>query len=142
MKKKENASPEVFDKQLSPKELELLECLWSVKKGKSAPKITKMLCEKTGQDYAESTVRTFLTRIEKKGYITKEKDGQNYYYSPTVSERDYRMYFHKKYIEENVREEAFDLILELLRHNKFSKKEVKTMKKLLNDFDKKFSEKK
>lgn len=136
MKKKENTVQEIYEKELSPKEFEVLECLWSVKKAKTAPKIVKLLQEKTKQEYAESTVRTFLTRIEKKGYIHKFKDGQNYYYEPTISEKAYKMHFHVKYIDENIGEEAYDVILELLRCSRFSKKEIKTMKKLLNDMEK------
>lgn len=123
-------------KELSPKELEVLECLWSVKKAKSVPKIVKMIREKTDQEYAESTVRTFLMRIEKKGYVRRFKDGQNYYYEPTLEEMDYRMYLHRKYISENIRDEEYEVILELLRRGKFSKKEIKTMKKLINDMEK------
>ena len=66
---KEMSKKEIIKKDLSPKELQLMECLWSVKKAKSVPKIVKLLSEKTQQQYAESTVRTFLTRIEKKGYV-------------------------------------------------------------------------
>lgn len=137
MKKKEEPVQEtVKQKELSPKELEVLECLWSVKKAKSVPKIVKMINERSGQQYAESTVRTFLTRIEKKGYVVRFKDGQNYYYEPAVSEKDYHMAQHVKYIEEHIKDEEYDVILALLRKGKFSKKELKTMKKLINDFEK------
>ena len=75
MKKREDEelalAKEKDGKDLSPKELEVLECLWSAKKAKSVPKIVKLLREKTDQEYAESTVRTFLTRIEKKGYVAR-----------------------------------------------------------------------
>lgn len=84
----------------------------------------------------ESTVRTFLTRIEKKGYVRRFKDGQNYYYEPTIGEKDYRMSLHRKYIRENMRDEEYDVILELFKRGKFSKKEIKTMKKLINDMEK------
>lgn len=127
---------EIIKKDLSPKEQLLMECLWSVKKAKSVPKIVKMLQEKTQQEYAESTVRTFLARIEKKGYVRRFKDGQNYYYEPTVSEKDYRIFLHMKYIDKNVKDEEYSIILELLKRGKFSKKEIKTMKKLLNDMEK------
>lgn len=140
MKKREETEEishnEQDGKDLSPKELEVLECLWNAKKAKSVPKIVKMLREKTNQEYAESTVRTFLTRIEKKGYVRRFKDGQNYYYEPTVGEKDYRMNIHKKYIGENVKDEEYEVILELLKRGRFSKKELKTMKKLINDMEK------
>ncbi len=127
MKKEEKFKP------LSPKELQVLECLWSVKKAKSVPKIVKMLREKTGQEYAESTVRTFLTRIEKKGYVCRFKDGQNYYYEPSVSEKEYNMYQHREYIDKYMKNERYEVVLELLRKGKFSKKELKNIKKLIND---------
>ena len=131
MKKKEEGF-----KPLSPKELEVLECLWSVKKAKSVPKIVKMLREKTNQEYAESTVRTFLTRIEKKGYVHRFKDGQNYYYEPTISQKDYNMYRHREYIDKNVGNERYEVVLELLKRGKFSKKELKNIKKCINDLEK------
>lgn len=134
--KKEAIKKEILKKDLSPKELQLMECLWSAKKAKSVPKIVKLLSEKTQQEYAESTVRTFLTRIEKKGYVRRFKDGQNYYYEPTVSELDYRMFLHMQYISQNIKNEEYPIILELLKRKKFSKKEIKTMKKLLNDMEK------
>lgn len=134
MKKKDEKIP--LRKELSPKELEVLECLWQAKKAKSVPKIVKMLNNYTNTEHAESTVRTFLTRIEKKGYVKRFKDGQNYYYEPTISEKDYRMHKHLKYVEENIKDECYDVILELLHRGKFSKKEIKTMKKILNDMEK------
>lgn len=134
--KKEIIKKEMIKKDLSPKELQLMECLWSVKKAKSVPKIVKLLSEKAEQEYAESTVRTFLTRIEKKGYVRRFKDGQNYYYEPTISEMDYRIFLHMQYINKNIKDEEYPVILELLKRGKFSKKEIKTMKKLLNDMEK------
>lgn len=134
--KKEIIKKEILKKDLSPKELQLMECLWSAKKAKSVPKIVKLLSEEAQQEYAESTVRTFLTRIEKKGYVHRFKDGQNYYYEPTVSEMDYRIFLHMEYISKNIKDEEYPVILELLKRGRFSKKEIKTMKKLLNDMEK------
>ena len=86
--------------------------------------------------HGAATVRTFLTRIEKKGYVYRFKDGQNYYYEPTVTEMDYRIFLHMEYISKNIKDEEYPVILELLKRGKFSKKEIKTMKKLLNDMEK------
>ena len=119
--KKEVLKKQILKKDLSPKELQLMECLWSAKKAKSVPKIVKLLSEKTQQEYAESTVRTFLTRIEKKGYVYRFKDGQNYYYEPTVTEMDYRIFLHMEYISKNIKDEEYPVILELLKRGKFSK---------------------
>ena len=41
-----------------------------------------------------------------------------------------------KYIDKNIKDEEYPVILELLKRGKFSKKEIKTMKKLLNDMEK------
>lgn len=65
-------------KRLSELEQLVMDTIWS-KPGASADEVREVLAA-SGRPLKESTVRTLLARLEKKGYVSHDVDGRTYLY--------------------------------------------------------------
>lgn len=74
-------------KRLPDSELELMLIIWDAKEAVSRNYIQEHL-DKT-KDVAPTTILSFLSRLEKKGFLKVEKRGKNNYYYPLVKHEDY-----------------------------------------------------
>lgn len=68
-------------------ELEIMKVLWKSGKPVTSVEIGK---EVESHGWKKTTIATFLTRLTEKGAVTAEKQGKLYYYTPLVSEEEYR----------------------------------------------------
>ena len=68
-------------------ELEIMKVIWKAK----AP-ITSLDIGKEVEDkgWKKTTIATFLTRLVEKGALSADKQGKLYYYTPLISEKEYR----------------------------------------------------
>lgn len=57
--------------------------------GASTPLTPAMVQESLGSDLAYTTVMTILTRLWKKGLVTREQQGRAFAYAPAVTEADF-----------------------------------------------------
>ena len=67
-------------------ELEIMLVIWELGDGVSAPKIQ----ERLGRPLTASALHTCLKRLEKKGYLSCEKEGKGNLYHPLVSRSEYQ----------------------------------------------------
>lgn len=65
-------------------ETEVLAALWSTDGALSAGEVHQI----AGTDLAYTTVMTILTRLWKKGLVSRERVGRAYLYAPTLTEAD------------------------------------------------------
>ncbi len=70
-------------KKLSDSELDIMLVIWRHGEAISFDEIAEAVKD---QNWTESTIRNFLTRIVNKGYLAIEKDGRRNLYTPLVSE--------------------------------------------------------
>ncbi len=70
---------------ISESEQQLLDILW-----KQNPLTVGQLIERVQvhTDWHANTIKTMLTRLTKKGAITRAKDGGRYFYSPGITRED------------------------------------------------------
>ena len=68
---------------LGSSELEVLKCLWD--RGPSTVREVLNELHASGRELAYTTVLTFLTRLEQKGYVTSDKSKLAYVYRARVS---------------------------------------------------------
>ena len=68
-------------------ELEIMKVIWSSKEPITSLDIGRAV-EKKG--WKKTTIATFLTRLVEKGALIAEKQGKLYYYSPLVTEKEYK----------------------------------------------------
>lgn len=72
-------------KVLGTLEASIMECLWEFE---SATVRDVFVCLSKKRDIAYTTVMTVMGRLTDKGFLTKEKSGNAYVYSPSVSKKD------------------------------------------------------
>ena len=74
-------------KTLPNSELELMMILWKAGVPMTRTEIEERLPE--GRNISKTTILSFLSRLEEKGFVKVEKDGRNNCYIPLVEEKDY-----------------------------------------------------
>ncbi len=75
--------------RLPDAELEVMKALWSA--GADTPRaVLEQLLSSYG--WATNTINTYLTRLEKKGFVTVERDRRGNRYTPYVSAEDYQTF--------------------------------------------------
>lgn len=74
-------------KTLPNSELELMMILWNADRPMTRTEIEEKLPEK--RSLSKTTVLSFLSRLEEKGFVQVEKAGRSNCYVPIVKEQDY-----------------------------------------------------
>lgn len=74
---------------ITASEKEIMKCLWRGEGPMSVEEVRAWLEKNRGKQWVYKTVQSFLTILLKKGYVRYEKRGRCFYYSSTVSERDF-----------------------------------------------------
>ena len=68
-------------------ELEIMKVIWKANKPITSLDIGK---EVEAKGWKKTTIATFLTRLSEKGALSSEKKGKLYYYTPLITEKEYR----------------------------------------------------
>ena len=72
---------------ISDAELEIMKVIWKAKEPVTSLDIGKEVEDK---GWKKTTIATFLTRLAEKGALASEKRGKLYYYTPLITEKEYR----------------------------------------------------
>ena len=118
-------------KRLSEAETEIMDVIWNTEKGVTVNTVFDALGE-GGWKY--TTVATFLTRLEKKGYLKcGKKDGKNFY-EPRMSRSDYRSMQTDEFVNEIYGGEADGLIACLCK-NRISDEDHAELMEILGKYE-------
>lgn len=105
----------------------MMHCIWNYGDGMPFLQMGKELKEKYGKEYKRTSIRTYLFRLEEKGYIKVERQGRKAYIWKCIDKEDY-----KKEKAQNLLDQWFDgSAVELV--NALSDKVPKGEKERLND---------
>ena len=105
----------------------MMHCIWNYGDGMPFLQMGKELKEKYGKEYKRTSIRTYLFRLEEKGYIKVERQGRKAYIWKCIDKEDY-----KKEKAQNLLDQWFDgSAVELA--NALSDKVPKGEKERLND---------
>lgn len=115
--------------KLSESELSIMMKIWDENKPLYLEEIIELLKE---YNWAESTVRNFLSRIIDKGYLRTEKDGRKNVYIPLVSQ-DYINKKSKGIIEKLYDNSLKKFIVELYESNSIDNDDLLELKKYLDE---------
>lgn len=114
-------------------ELEVLKALWD---GGSATvrQVMNHLHER-GRRVAYTTVLTFLTRLEQKGFVSSDKSGLAYVYRATLTRDRVSRTRLRTLLEQLYDGAAGPLVLQLMRTERFSAREIEELQKLITRLD-------
>ena len=119
--------------QLGRMQLLIMKVLWN--KGRAtAREITDALNE--SEPVAHSTVQTLLRGLEDKGSVSHEAEGRTFVFFPLVEEVKYQRRVTNDLVERVFGGNVADLVAHLLKNEKVSSRELKEIRRLINQRDK------
>jgi len=119
-------------KRLPDSELEIMLIIWESKQTVSRNYIQEKL--KKSKDVAPTTILSFLSRLEAKGFLKVEKRGKSNYYFPLVDHDDYVQNESKKMLEKFFGNSLKNFVVQLSDADMVDEKEIQELKDFLDDY--------
>ena len=111
-------------------ELEIMKVIWKAKEPITSLDIGKEVEDK---GWKKTTIATFLTRLVEKGVLSAEKQGKLYYYTPLISEKEYRKSQTKNLIKTLYNGSVRDFAVSFFEEQKLSDKDIEELKAIFED---------
>ena len=115
---------------ISEAELEVMKVIWSEKRPVTSLDLGEAFENK---GWKKTTIGTFLTRLVEKGALSAEKQGKLYYYTPLISQKDYRKSQTKNLISSLYVGSIKDFAVSLFEEQAISDEELKELKAIFVD---------
>lgn len=115
--------------ELGEAELQVLRALWD-----GGPATVRQVLNHLhgqGRKVAYTTVLTFLSRLEQKGFVKSDKSGLAYVYRATVTRGQVTRSRLRTMLDELFDGAAAPLVLQLMKTEKFSRDEIAELQKLI-----------
>lgn len=118
---------------LGAAELEVLRALWD--RGPASVRQVMDYLHERGRRVAYTTVLTFLTRLEQKGFVRSDKSELAYVYRAKVSRRRITRSRVKQLLQQLYDGAAGPLVLELIRNAELTPDEIEELQTLIDRLD-------
>ena len=115
---------------ISDAELEVMKVIWNENRPITSLDIVEPFENK---GWKKTTIGTFLTRLVEKGALSAEKQGKLYYYTPVISQKDYRKSQTKNLISSLYGGSIKDFAVSLFEEQSISDEELKELKAIFVD---------
>lgn len=119
-------------KKLSDSEWKVLEVLWT-KKSFVLGEIVEALKKKT--HWSRNTVHTYLTRMEKKGLVSIDRNQEPHQYSYLVSRDDCSKKEREELLNKVYQGDVGDLVVAFLKESKITPEEKERLNKILDEME-------
>jgi BlaI family transcriptional regulator, penicillinase repressor len=117
---------------ISEAESAVLTVLWD-RGAASAEDVTAVLALPRG--WQDSTVKTLLGRLLKKGAVRAEKDGRRFIYSATLAREEWLASESESLLNRLYGGRVAPLVAHFSRHRKLSKRDIRELKRLIEELD-------
>ncbi len=117
-------------KELTNRELKILQILWEIKKGFVNDIIAKLPDPKPPYTTVSSIVRI----LESKGYVDHKTYGNTHEYKPTISKVKYKKYALKSLISNYFEGSLENVVSFMAKENELSEKEANEIATLIENF--------
>lgn len=111
-------------------ELEIMKVVWKAKGPVTSLDIGKEVEDKA---WKKTTIATFLTRLVEKGALSADKQGKLYYYTPLITEREYRKSQTKNLIKTLYNGSVRDFAVSFFEEQKLSDKDIQELKAIFEE---------
>lgn len=118
---------------LGTAELEVLKALWD--EGRCTVRQVMIQLHQRDRRVAYTTVLTFLTRLEQKGYVTSDKSGLAYVYRATITRDKVTRSRLRTLVQQLYDGAAAPMVLQLMRTQKFTTDEIAALHQLIDELD-------
>ena len=110
--------------KISDSEMEIMRLIWKKNEAVSAAQ----LLEELDTDWKQTTVLTFLRRLVDKGVLSLRKEGKTNYYTPLISEDEYKREQTEEFLNETHKGSVKSLLTALFGAKEPDKKELEEIK--------------
>ena len=111
-------------------ELEIMKVIWRADEPVTSLDIGR---EVESKGWKKTTIATFLTRLVEKGALSAEKNGKLYYYTPLITEKEYRRAQTKNLIRTLYNGSVRDFAVSFFQENDLSDNEVEELRSIFED---------
>lgn len=111
-------------------ELEIMKVLWKSGEPVSTQRINAAVEER---GWKRTTISTFLTRLVQKGAVFAEKRGKLYFYTPLVSQKEYRKSQTKNLIKSLYDGSVREFAVALFGEEKLTDADIKELRALFDE---------
>ena len=118
--------------RLTDSEWQVLQVLWDTG-GAALGEVTEALRPQTG--WSRNTVLTYLTRMEKKGLVTIDKENYPHTYRAALDRETCQAQERQSFLDRVYRGSAGDLVAAFLKESPLSAEERGRLKALLDDME-------
>ena len=119
--------------KISEAESKVLEAFWRAPGPWSADDVVAAM--DNDRDWSAGTIRTFLTRLVKKGALAATPDGRRYLYTPLIPREDYVHEQSRNLIEKLFGGRIAPFITHFSERQALSRDEVEELKRLIQRLD-------
>lgn len=116
--------------KISESEWEVMKLLWD-KNPLTSDKIIDELSVK--KDWSKQTIKTFITRLNKKGAIYYEKVGKSYNYYPTFTEKECRRCENKSFLKRVYDGSLKILFANFIEQENLTEEDINELENMLKD---------
>ena len=113
-------------------ELEIMKVLWQASEPVNTQYINEAV-EKRG--WKRTTISTFLARLVQKEAVLSEKRGKSFYYTPLISQKEYRKSQTKNLIANLYNGSVKDFALSLFEEEKLSDEDINELRAIFDKED-------
>lgn len=118
---------------LGEAELLVMKVIWEANEAVNTQYISDAVEEK---GWKRTTISTFLTRLVAKGALSCEKRGKLYYYTPLLSEREYKRSQTTSLIKNLYSGSVRDFAVALFKEERLSEEDIKELESIFDDWRK------
>jgi BlaI family transcriptional regulator, penicillinase repressor len=87
------------------------------------------------RNWQESTIKTLLGRLLKKGAVRARKDGRRFIYSPTLAREEWLSRESESLLNRLYGGRVAPLVAHFSRHRKLSKRDIRELKRLIEELE-------
>ena len=120
---------------LSACEAMIMKVIWDQKGDISVPELIDLIQERYKRDYKRTTVVTFLTRLNGKGFISSHRAGRISYIHAEKSEEEYKAKLSAREVNFWFDGKPAEFIAALSNNQSLSKEDIKQIRGLLDEMD-------
>ena len=113
-------------------ELEIMKVIWKASEPVTSLDIGQAVENK---GWKKTTIATFLTRLVEKGALTAEKQGKLYYYTPLLTEREYKRSQTKNLIKTLYNGSVSEFTVAFFQEQKLSEQDIQELRALLDKME-------
>lgn len=117
-------------KTLPNSELELMVIIWKADRPLTRMEIEERLPK--DRQLSKTTVLSFLSRLEEKGFVRSEKQGRNNHYYPLIKEEDYQRQEGSSVLKKLYDNSVKKFVASLYDGKELSKDQINELKDYLN----------